>query len=74
MLLTIPEHIENCRERWRIFRQIKACGGCPMCTFRQEAFGIVYCPTDAARKFPACMRDDRRPAFDLDHSTVKHAD
>ena len=67
--LSPPEHHLSRKQAWALLRKITDCGGCPMCTHGQRAFGVTFCPTDASREFPDCTRDGRSPTFTLKEDT-----
>jgi hypothetical protein len=66
--LTSPESSAERMARRRVLTELLACGGCAKCRFRDKAvyfWGRSICSV-SDRKFPACVRDGRAPAFEFD--------
>lgn len=69
--LSPPEHLADRRDRKRIVAQVVQAGGCGACLNRIEAWGRTICSGHAGRAFPLCLKDQAKPAFELDEETLR---
>lgn len=70
--MTKPETCVDRSQRKRIVAEINRRGGCACCVHRdkdREFWGLAFCQSPS-RTFPLCMKDGRKPGFELDEETI----